>query len=112
MSADSGITLAISADGRADLEIQVSGREAAEAGFASRAVEAAELARETRRLAEQIVSRSPGALAAARDVLRGGRREALSAALPRAEEAYRRLEGSPDLRRAVREFSQRTARTR
>ena len=87
----------------------VSGREAAEAGFASRAVEAAELSRETGRLAGQILSRSPGALAAARDVLRAGRREALSSALPRAEEAYRGLAGSPDLRRAVREFSQRTA---
>jgi cyclohexa-1,5-dienecarbonyl-CoA hydratase len=90
----------------------VSGREAAEAGFASRAVEAADLSRETGRLAEQIRSRSAGALAAARDVLRAGRRETLAAALPRAEEAYRRLAGSPDLRRAVREFSQATTRSR
>jgi cyclohexa-1,5-dienecarbonyl-CoA hydratase len=90
----------------------VSGREAAEVGFASRAVESADLSRETRRLSEQILSRSPGALAAARDVLRAGRREALSSALPRAEEAYRGLAGSPDLRRAVREFSQATARPR
>jgi cyclohexa-1,5-dienecarbonyl-CoA hydratase len=81
-----------------------SGREAAEAGFASRAVEAARLAAETERLAERILSASPDALAAARDLTRRRRREALRTDLPAAEDAYRRLAGSEDLARAVRDF--------
>lgn len=82
----------------------VSGREAAEAGFASRAIAASVLARETDRLAGELLSRGPKALAAARDLLRGPRREALARVLPRAEEAYRGLEGDASLRHAVRSF--------
>jgi cyclohexa-1,5-dienecarbonyl-CoA hydratase len=82
----------------------LSGREAAQAGFASRAVEAASLRRETERLAEDLLARGPAALAALREVLRAGRREALAAGLPRAEEAYRTLAGDADLRRAVEGF--------
>ncbi|MGH9368523.1 MAG: enoyl-CoA hydratase/isomerase family protein [Thermoanaerobaculia bacterium] len=85
----------------------LSGREAAEAGFASRAVEAAALSRETERLVAELLSRSPKALSAARDLLRFGRREALAAALPRAEAAYRSLVGDAALSRAVREFPRR-----
>jgi cyclohexa-1,5-dienecarbonyl-CoA hydratase len=83
----------------------VSGREAAEAGFAGRAVEPEALARETDRLAEELLSRAPNALSAARALLRQARRDALAAALPRAEDAYRSLAGDESLRRAVREFS-------
>jgi cyclohexa-1,5-dienecarbonyl-CoA hydratase len=82
----------------------VSGREAAEAGFASRAVEAARLAEETDRLAERILAASPRALAAASEITRRARREALRTDLSAAEDAYRRLAGSEDLTRAVREF--------
>jgi enoyl-CoA hydratase/carnithine racemase len=81
-----------------------SGREAAEAGFAARAVEAGRLASETERLAERLLSASPRALAAARDLVRRRRREALRQDLPAAEDAYRTLAGSPDLGRAVSEF--------
>jgi cyclohexa-1,5-dienecarbonyl-CoA hydratase len=84
-----------------------SGHDAAQAGFASRAVDAARLSPETDRLAKELLSRSPKALAGARDLLRAGRREALASALPRAEESYRKLVGSEDLRRAVREFRRR-----
>jgi cyclohexa-1,5-dienecarbonyl-CoA hydratase len=81
-----------------------SGREAAEAGFASRAVAGARLAAETDRLAERVLSASPDALAAARDLTRRSRREALARDLPAAEAAYRKLAGNEDLARAVREF--------
>jgi cyclohexa-1,5-dienecarbonyl-CoA hydratase len=81
-----------------------SGREAARAGFAARALPAAELSREVDRVLADLLARSPRALASARDLLRRGRREALARELPRAEEAYRRLAGSEDLARAVREF--------
>jgi enoyl-CoA hydratase/carnithine racemase len=82
----------------------LSGREAAEAGFASRSVGTEALARETDRLADELLSRSPRALEAARGLLRRGRRDALAAVLPRAEEAYRTLEGDATLRSAVRDF--------
>jgi len=82
----------------------LSGREAAEAGFASRAVEAASLPREADRLAGGLVSRSPAALAAARGPRRAARREALAGALLQAEEAYRGLTGDEELRKAVRTF--------
>lgn len=82
----------------------LSGREAEAAGFASRAVGAAALSRETDRLADELLSRSPRALEAARGLLRRGRREALAAVLPHAEEAYRTLEGDASLRSAVRDF--------
>lgn len=81
-----------------------SGTEAAAAGFASRAFTADSLERETALLAEGLLSRSPEALAAARDVLRRPRREALATALPLAEAAYRKLEGSENLAKAVRNF--------
>jgi cyclohexa-1,5-dienecarbonyl-CoA hydratase len=82
----------------------LSGREAAEAGFASRAVPAARLTAETETLAARVLAASPAALAAARDVLRAPRRAALDERLPAAEDAYRKLAGDPDLAKAVREF--------
>ena len=84
-----------------------SGTEAAAAGFATRAVPAASLESETRRLIEGLLSRGAAALGAARDVLRRSRREALARSLPYAEEAYRRLLGDADLTKAVREFQAR-----
>jgi cyclohexa-1,5-dienecarbonyl-CoA hydratase len=85
----------------------VSGRDAAEAGFASRAVPAERLAEETELLAERILEASPAALSAALSLVRRPRREALARELPEAENAYRGLAGSPDLERAVREFEAR-----
>lgn len=82
----------------------VSGREAAEAGFASRAVPLTRLGAETEALASRILAASPAALAAARDLLRRSRREALAERLPEAESAYRKLVGNEDLARAVRDF--------
>ncbi len=82
----------------------VSGREAAQAGFAARAVAPSDLETETGRLVGLLLSTSPAALAAARDLLRAERRRALAEALPHAEVAYRLLAGSEDLARAVREF--------
>lgn len=82
----------------------LSGREAAEAGFAAQAVPAARLAEETDRLVARILDASPMALAAARDLMRQRRRDALATRLPSAEQAYRGLAGSEDLARAVREF--------
>jgi len=81
-----------------------SGTEAAAAGFATRAVPASSLERETRQLIEGLLSRGAAALGAARDVLRRSRREALLTTLPHAEDAYRRLQGDEDLARAVRDF--------
>jgi cyclohexa-1,5-dienecarbonyl-CoA hydratase len=89
----------------------LSGREAAEAGFACRAVESAALARETDRLAGELLSRAPRALSAARALMRQRRRDALAAALPRAEDAYRSLAGDEALRRAVRAFSKAPGRS-
>jgi cyclohexa-1,5-dienecarbonyl-CoA hydratase len=83
----------------------VSGREAAEAGFAVRAVDPAAIGVETDRLVAQLLSRGAAALSAARDLTRESRRQALASALPRAEEAYRGLAGDAELARAVREFS-------
>jgi cyclohexa-1,5-dienecarbonyl-CoA hydratase len=85
----------------------VSGREAAAAGFASRAVAAGRLAEETRRLAGTLARRGEGALAAVLPLLRRGRLLALEQVLPRAEEAYRGLAGDADLARAVRDFPRR-----
>jgi cyclohexa-1,5-dienecarbonyl-CoA hydratase len=82
----------------------LSGREAAAAGFAARAVDGAALASETDRLADELLSRSPRALEAACGLLRRARRDALAAVLPRAEDAYRELEGDASLRTAVRNF--------
>ena len=84
---------------------RVSGREAAEAGFASRATPAARLEAETETLVERLLGLAPAALSAARDLLRAPRREALALRLPAAEEAYRRLAGNADLARAVAEFA-------
>lgn len=81
-----------------------SGIEAERAGLATRAVPGAALEAETDRLAGELLSRNPEALSASCHLLRRGRREALRDLLPRAEEAYRKLEGSEDLARAVREF--------
>jgi cyclohexa-1,5-dienecarbonyl-CoA hydratase len=82
----------------------VSGREAAQAGFASRAVPPADLETETCRVVRELLATSAPALAGARDLLRAERRRALAESLPRAEDAYRLLAGSTDLARAVREF--------
>ena len=82
----------------------LSGREAADAGFAARAIPSADLGSETSRLARQLLSTSAAALAGARDLLRAERRRALAETLPRAEDAYRLLAGSEDLARAVEEF--------
>ena len=82
----------------------LSGREAAQAGFAARSVPAPELEAETDRLAELLLSTAPAALAAARDLLRAERRRALAEALPRAEDAYRLLAGDADLARAIESF--------
>ena len=81
-----------------------SGRDAARAGFVSRAVPGPRLPDEVERLCDRVLAASPAALAEARDLLRLGRREALAQRLPAAEAAYRRLAGSEDLARAVREF--------
>jgi enoyl-CoA hydratase/carnithine racemase len=85
----------------------LSGREAAQAGFAARAVPAGALEVETDRLAAQLSSRSPAALAAACEALRGPRRDALARTLALAENAYRGLAGSKDLAKAVQEFGKR-----
>ncbi|MDQ6892814.1 MAG: enoyl-CoA hydratase/isomerase family protein [Acidobacteriota bacterium] len=82
----------------------VSGREAADAGFASRAVPSGEVEREAEKLARELLSRAPAALAAAARLLRTERRRALEDTMTRAEEAYRGLAGDPDLARAVREW--------
>jgi enoyl-CoA hydratase/carnithine racemase len=81
-----------------------SGTEAAAAGFATRAIPAASLARETLRVAGELLSRDSTALSAARGLLRRSRREALALGLPRAEDAYRKLEGSEALRKAMEGF--------
>ena len=80
-----------------------SGKDAAAAGFATRAVPAASVNKEIERLAEDLLSRAPAGLDAARGLLREERRRAL-ANLDRAEAAYRKLEGNEDLARAVLEF--------
>jgi cyclohexa-1,5-dienecarbonyl-CoA hydratase len=85
----------------------VSGREAAQAGFASRAVPPVDLETETSRVVRELLATSASALAGARDLLRAERRRALAESLPRAEDAYRLLAGSTDLARAVREFGTR-----
>jgi cyclohexa-1,5-dienecarbonyl-CoA hydratase len=81
-----------------------SGAEAAAAGFVTRAIPPRLLEPETRRLAADLLARSPAALDAARALLREPRRQALASALPPAEDAYRRLAGNEDLARAVRDF--------
>jgi len=81
-----------------------SGAAAARQGFASESFPSAALGPETDRFVERLAARSPEALTAVRDLLRRGRRKALSRDLPAAEEAYRRLTGSADLARAVREW--------
>jgi enoyl-CoA hydratase/carnithine racemase len=89
----------------------VSGREAAQVGFASRAVSPANLEKETALFADQLLSTSPAALAGARDLLRAERRRALAEALPHAEDAYRMLAGNEDLARAVEDFQRGTRDT-
>ncbi len=82
----------------------LSGREAAQAGFASRAPEPGLLPQEADRLATDLLRHGATALEAARDLLRAERRQALERSLPQAEAAYRKLAGDPALRAAVREF--------
>ena len=92
----------------------VSGREAAEAGFAAVSVSAAadRLDAEVDRLAEQMLGTSASALSAVLPLLRRARRAALAHPLADAENAYRALAGSEDLARAVREFGAGRARGR
>jgi len=85
----------------------VSGREAAEAGFASRALPADQVEREAEKFARELLARAPAALAAASGLLRFERRRALDETMARAEEAYRGLSGDEDLARAVREWERR-----
>jgi cyclohexa-1,5-dienecarbonyl-CoA hydratase len=82
----------------------VSGRDAADAGFAARAVAPERLGTEIERAADRILEASPRALSAVRPLLRRRRLAALTQHLPAAEDAYRGLAGSEDLARAVREF--------
>jgi cyclohexa-1,5-dienecarbonyl-CoA hydratase len=89
----------------------VSGREAAQAGFAARAVSSADLEKETSRIVDQLLATSGAALAGARDLLRAERRRALAEVLPRAEDAYRLLAGNVELTQAVEEFSRGTRDT-
>src|SRR5262249_20738879 len=81
-----------------------SGREAAEAGFASRAGPRGSLSPETESLAARGLSAAPAPLAPPRGALPGSRRQAPRSRLPAAETAYRALAGDADLSRAVREF--------
>ncbi len=83
-----------------------SGRDAARAGFVSRAAPGSRLGDEVERLAERVLAASPAALGETRDLLRISRRHALDRRLPLAEGAYRRLAGSEDLARAVRQFAE------
>lgn len=85
----------------------VSGREAAQVGFAARSVSPGDLQKETARLVDGLLATGSAALAGARDLLRAERRRALAEALPRAEDAYRLLAQDQDLARAVREFGAR-----
>lgn len=85
----------------------VSGREAAEAGFASRALPADQVEREAEKFARELLSRAPAALAAVSRLLRFERRRALDETMARAEEAYRGLAGDEDLARAVRDWERR-----
>jgi len=85
----------------------VSGREAAVAGFASRALPADQVEREAEKFARELLARAPAALAAASGLLRFERRRALDETMARAEEAYRGLSGDEDLARAVREWERR-----
>ena len=89
---------------------RVSGKEAAEAGFAARAVPSPGLNAATEALVTRLVATAPAALAAARDLLRASRREALAGRLPAAEDAYRGLAGDADLARAVADFAKPRAR--
>lgn len=82
----------------------VSGREAAQAGFATRCLLPSALQMETERVVNGLLSESAEALAGARQMLRRARREAVYDALPVAEEAYRKLAGNESLSRAVEEF--------
>lgn len=83
---------------------RVSGREAAEAGFAARAVPSERLEAETDAVAARLLAAGPAALAAARELLREPRRRALAERLPSAEAAYRGLAGDADLAKAVAAF--------
>ena len=85
----------------------ISGKEAGQAGFASRVCPAKALAAETDRLASELLAKSPAALSAALGMLRASRRDALARLLPLAENAYRGLAGNEDLARAVEEFGKR-----
>jgi enoyl-CoA hydratase/carnithine racemase len=81
-----------------------SGIEAVSAGFATRAVPAARLEGEALRLAAELLSRDPMALSEACRLLRRPRQEALAHALPLAEDAYRKLQGSEALMKAIQDF--------
>ncbi len=82
----------------------VSGRDAAAAGFAATSVDSGRLGTEVERVADRILEASPRSLSAVLPLLRRARRAALAHHLPAAEDAYRKLAGSEDLARAVRDF--------
>jgi cyclohexa-1,5-dienecarbonyl-CoA hydratase len=82
----------------------VSGREAAQAGFATKSVDPSLVGFAAERLGNELAARSAAALGAVRSLIRQERREALTRFLPRAEEAYRGLAGNPDLAKAVEQF--------
>jgi len=82
----------------------VSGREAAQAGFATRSVDPNLVEVAADRLASELAARSPAAVGAVRSLIRQERRDALTRILPRAEAAYRSLAGNPDLAKAVEQF--------
>ncbi|MEO8433115.1 MAG: enoyl-CoA hydratase/isomerase family protein [Acidobacteriota bacterium] len=82
----------------------VSGREAADAGFATGSLLAPEVTPAAERFAAELLTRGPAALEGAVRLLRAERRAALGAPLERAEGAYRELAGDADLARAIETF--------
>lgn len=82
----------------------VSGREAADAGFATRSLPAREVLPTAERFAVELLGRGSAALEGAARLLRAERLAALGGPLERAEAAYRLLAGDPDLSRAIEAF--------
>ncbi len=83
----------------------ISGREAAEAGLASRSVPESRLDAVSLAFLRNLASRSPGAVDGAFRLLREPRRLAFEEGRTRAEAAYRGLAGGADLGRAIEEFA-------
>ncbi|MGH9443739.1 MAG: enoyl-CoA hydratase/isomerase family protein [Thermoanaerobaculia bacterium] len=85
----------------------LSGRDAAAAGLASRAVPERELDSAARAFTEGLADRSREAVDPAFRLLREPKRRAFEDGRARSEAAYRSLAAGPDLRRAVDEFARR-----